>query len=66
MGRTNIELDDDLLKAGFKMTQCKIKKELVNKALKDLVSRKKRKKILEIEGKIDWVGSLDEMRKGRK
>ncbi|MGH7274852.1 MAG: type II toxin-antitoxin system VapB family antitoxin [Nitrospiria bacterium] len=65
MARTNVELDDRLVAAGMKMTGCKTKKEVVNLALKELVSRKRRKKILELEGKIAWVGNLHEMRKSR-
>ena len=65
MGRTNIDLDDRLIEAGMKMTGCKTKKELVHVALKDLVARKSRKKILKLEGKIAWMGNLHEMRKSR-
>lgn len=65
MARTNIDLDDRLVKAGMRMTRCKTKKELVHMALKQLVARKNRKKILDLEGKIAWAGDLHEMRKGR-
>jgi Arc/MetJ family transcription regulator len=63
--RTNIVLDDKLVEEGLKVTGLKTKKELVNLALKELVVRAKRKKILEFEGKIEWEGNLEEMRKGR-
>jgi Arc/MetJ family transcription regulator len=63
--RTNIVLDDKLVEEGLKITGLKTKKELVNLALKELVVRAKRKKILEFEGKIKWEGNLEEMRKGR-
>ena len=63
MGRTTIDLDDRLVMAGMKVTGCRTKKDLVNLALKTLVGRKNRKKILKLEGKIDWVGDLHEMRK---
>jgi Arc/MetJ family transcription regulator len=63
--RTNIVLDDKLVEEGLKITGLKTKKELVNLALKELVVRAKRKKILEFEGKIEWEGNLEEMRKGR-
>ena len=65
MGRTNIELDDRLVAAGMKMTRCKTKKELVHLALKELLARKNRKRILKLEGKIAWSGRLDKMRAGR-
>ncbi len=65
MGRTNIDLDDRLIEAGMKMTGCKTKKDLVHVALKELIARKSRKKILALEGKIAWMGNLHEMRKSR-
>ena len=65
MARTNIDLDDQLVAAGMKMTGCKTKKELMHLALKELVARKNRKKILALEGKIAWMGNLHEMRKSR-
>lgn len=65
MTRTNIELDDRFLKEGLNLTHLKTKKELVNYALQELVKRLKRKKILEMEGKVKWEGSLEEMRASR-
>jgi Arc/MetJ family transcription regulator len=65
MARTNIDLDDDLVKQGLKATKLKTKKELVHYALKELIRRKKRKGLLELEGKVIWEGSLDRMRKSR-
>jgi Arc/MetJ family transcription regulator len=65
MARTNIDLDDDLVKQGLKVTKLKTKKELVHYALKELIRRKKRKGLLELEGKVIWEGSLDRMRKSR-
>jgi Arc/MetJ family transcription regulator len=65
MLRTNIELDEKLIKEAMKLTHKKTKKELVNYALKELVSRLKRKKLLELEGKVKWTGNLAEMRKSR-
>jgi Arc/MetJ family transcription regulator len=65
MLRTNIELDEKLVKEAMKLTHKKTKKELVNYALEELVSRAKRKKILDLEGKVAWKGNLAEMRKSR-
>ena len=65
MLRTNIELDEKLVDEAMKLTHKKTKKELVNYALKELVSKIKRKKLLELEGKVQWTGDLDEMRKSR-
>lgn len=65
MLRTNIELDEKLVDQAMKLTHKKTKKELVNYALEELVSRFKRKKLLEFEGKVEWTGNLAEMRKSR-
>jgi len=65
MLRTNIELDEKLVKEGLKLTRKKTKKELVNHALQELVSRLKRKKLLELEGKVKWTGKLSDLRKSR-
>ncbi len=65
MARTNIDLDDALVQQGLKVTKLKTKKELVHYALKELIQRKKRKGLLELEGKVVWEGSLDRMRKSR-
>jgi len=65
MIRTNIELDEKLVDEAMKLTHKKTKKELVNYALEELVTRFKRKKVLELEGKVEWTGRLDEMRKSR-
>lgn len=61
--RTNIVLNDKLVKEGMRLTKAKTKKELINLALEELVVRRKRKRILKLEGKIKWEGSLDEMRR---
>ncbi len=63
--RTNIVLDDNLIKKGFKLTKAKTKKELVNLALEELIERKQRKQILKLEGKVKWQGNLEKLRKGR-
>ena len=65
MSRTNIELDDKIVKEAIKLTHAKTKKEVVNYALEELVKKLRRKKILELEGKVKWEGNLNEMRSPR-
>lgn len=65
MSRTNIDLNDRILKEAGKLTHLKTKKEIVNYAMEELVKRLRRKKILELEGKVKWEGNLDEMRRSR-
>jgi Arc/MetJ family transcription regulator len=65
MLRTNIELDEKLVNEAMKLTHIKTKKDLVNYAIEELVHKIKRKKILDLEGKVEWTGDLSEMRKSR-
>lgn len=65
MSRTNIVLNDKLVKEALNLTHLKTKKEVVNYALNELVRRMKRKGLLELEGRVKWEGSLSEMRKSR-
>ena len=60
--RTNIEIDDKLLKEAMKISKVKSKKDLVNHALEELIRLNKRKKMLSLFGKVKWEGNLDEMR----
>ena len=65
MHRTNIELDDRLVREGMRLFSKKTKKELVNFALREIIRREKAKGILALEGKVKWQGNLREMRKSR-
>ncbi len=65
MHRTNVELDEKLVKEAMKLTGIETKKQLINYALSELVRKIKRKGILELEGKVKWEGNLDDMRKTR-
>lgn len=65
MSRTSIDIDDKLIKEGLKITHLKTKKELVNFALQELIKREKRKRIMELQGKLQWDGDLEQMRTGR-
>ncbi|MEK7698749.1 MAG: type II toxin-antitoxin system VapB family antitoxin [Nitrospirota bacterium] len=65
MSRTNIELNDKILKEALKLTRIKTKKDVVNYALGELVRKIRRKKMLELEGKVKWEGNLNEMRTSR-
>jgi len=65
MQRTNIDLDEKLVTEAMRLTRKKTKKDVVNFAVGELVRKLKRKKLLDLEGKVDWKGNLDEMRKSR-
>ncbi len=49
--RTNIVIDDDLLKEAFACSEARTKRELVERALREFVERRRRKNLLELFGK---------------
>lgn len=65
MARTNIDLEDPLVKDGLRLYKFKTKKQLVNFALREAVRLAKQKKILELKGRVNWFGNLNEMRMAR-
>ena len=60
--RTNIDIDDNLLEEAIKLTGSKSKKEMVNRAMEEIIKVEKIKKLRSLRGKIKWEGNLDEMR----
>jgi Arc/MetJ family transcription regulator len=65
MGRTNLVLDDELVRKARKLTRLKTKREIVDKALQLLVRSESRKGILRYYGKGIWKGNLKSMRRNR-
>ncbi len=65
MKRTNIVIDEVLMKKALKATGIKTQKEIVDFALKELIRRESQKKILELKGSVKWEGDIKERRKGR-
>jgi len=66
MKRTNIVMDEKLIKEGMKTTGIKTRRALVDYALRDLLRRESQKRILELKGKVHWEGNLSSLRKGRR
>lgn len=65
MGRTNIVLNDELVRKARKLTRLKSKREIVDRALELLVRSETRKGILRYYGKGIWKGDLKAMRRNR-
>jgi Arc/MetJ family transcription regulator len=63
--RTNVEIDDELMRQAMKASGKSTKKEAVEEALRLVVQMKKQEGILKLFGKVQWEGDLDEMRKSR-
>jgi len=65
MARTNIELDDALIRKARKLTNLKTKREIVDHALELLVRTESRKGILRYYGSGVWKGDLKASRRNR-
>jgi len=61
--RTNIEIDDKLMKQALRLTGYKTKRAVVEAGLQMLVRVKGQEKMLKLAGKVHWDGNLDEMRR---
>lgn len=57
--RTNIVLDDDLVREAVKLTGITTKRKLVDLALRELVKRERRKNLFELAGQIDFAEGYD-------
>lgn len=53
--RTNIVLDDELIGEALKLENVKSKKELIHRALKEFIEVRKRKSLLDLKGKINFI-----------
>ncbi|MCD4746612.1 MAG: type II toxin-antitoxin system VapB family antitoxin [Bacteroidales bacterium] len=64
--RTNIVIEDNLLKEAFKYTDVSTKKDLINHVLIEFIKNQKRLDIREIQGKISFKDDYDykKLRKG--
>lgn len=60
--RTNIVIDDQLMKDAREASGLATKKETVEKGLKLIIQLSKQQKLKSLKGKINWEGNLDEMR----
>lgn len=65
MARTNIDIDDRLVREGLRAFKCRSKRELVHLALTELLKGAKRKEILKLRGQVKWEADLEELRRSR-
>ncbi len=65
MARTNIDIDDGLIRKARKLTRLKTKRQIVDKALALLVRSESRKAILRYYGSGIWKGDLKAARRNR-
>jgi Arc/MetJ family transcription regulator len=60
--RTNIVIDDKLMRDTLRLTGLKTKREAVEQGLRTLLRLRQQEEIRRVRGKLDWQGDLDAMR----
>jgi len=63
--RTNIAIDDKLMRDTLRATGAKTKREAVELGLRTLLRLSKQAEIRALRGKVDWKGDLKGMRTDR-
>ena len=63
--RTNIEIDDDLMRAAMRATGQRTKRAVVEQGLLLLVQIRGQSRIRRLRGKVAWRGDLDNSRRTR-
>ena len=63
--RTNVVIEDDLVREAIALTGARTKREVVDLALRRLVRLERRREALSLEGAVEWEGDLDRMRLAR-
>ena len=63
--RTNIDIDDDLMRDALKAGGFKTNKEAVEAGLRLIVKTCGQARIRRLRGSLKWEGSLDEMRRDK-
>jgi Arc/MetJ family transcription regulator len=61
--RTNIDLDENLVKKAMEITGMNTKKAVINMILNDYIRRNNQKNILKYRGRKIWEGDPEETRK---
>lgn len=62
--RTNIDIDDRLMRDAMAATGARSKRETVELGLKLLADRRRQAAIKPLRGTLDWQGDLDAQRSG--
>jgi Arc/MetJ family transcription regulator len=63
--RTNIVIDNSLMRRAMKATGLLTKKAVVEEGLRLLIKVKGQESIRRLRGKVEWEGDLSAMREGR-
>jgi Arc/MetJ family transcription regulator len=64
--RTNVVIDDEMLKKAFRYSKARTKKELIHEALREFIDAKQKLDLRDLRGKIAFKSDYDykKMRRG--
>ncbi len=60
--RTNVVLDDNLMRTALELSGIETKKKAIEEGLKLLIQLNRQGRVKKFRGKLRWTGNLDEMR----
>ncbi len=63
--RTNIDIDDDLMRAAMRASGATTKRAVVEQGLRMLIDVRGQRAIKHLRGKVQWTGDLSASRLGR-
>jgi Arc/MetJ family transcription regulator len=63
--RTNIDIDDDLMREAMRVSGEKTKRSAVERGLRLLIETRAQSGIRRLRGKVKWAGDLNASRVGR-
>ena len=63
--RTNIEIDDHLMRQAMRSSGARTKRAAVEEGVRLLVRTRSQKTIRRLRGKVSWEGDLETSRRGR-
>jgi Arc/MetJ family transcription regulator len=63
--RTNVVLNEELLKQAKKLTGIKTTRQVIHEALETLVRLKEQGNVRALRGQLSWEGDLDTLRQDR-
>ncbi|MHB8507264.1 MAG: type II toxin-antitoxin system VapB family antitoxin [Candidatus Dormibacteria bacterium] len=63
--RTNIDIDESVIREVQKLTGARTKREAVDLALREMLARHRRADILKLRGQVHWEGDLEASRASR-
>jgi Arc/MetJ family transcription regulator len=63
--RTNIDIDDDLIRQAMRSSGARTKRAVVEEALRLLIRTHGQRSMRRLRGKVAWEGNLEKSRLGR-